>query len=103
MKLINEALRLVRAYHDMSLTQLAEALGISKSYLSEIEHNKKAVTLELLDRYSAYFDIPKSSLLLFAEKTEDGSFGERIKSRAADKILKMLSWVESISSDKKAS
>ena len=37
----SDALRLVRVFHDMSQTALAERLGISKSYLSEIEKGEK--------------------------------------------------------------
>ena len=47
----NDALRLMRVFHDMSQTNLADKLGISKSYLSEIEKGeKKKVTLDLLEQ-----------------------------------------------------
>ena len=52
----NDALRLMRVFHDMSQTNLVDKLGISKSYLSEIEKGeKKKVTLDLLERYSHLF------------------------------------------------
>jgi len=73
MSVQNDALRLVRVFHDMSQTDLAGKLKISKSYLSEIEKGeKKKVTLELLERYSEVFNIPMSSLMFFAEQV-DGS------------------------------
>ena len=63
----NDALRLVRVFHDMSQTDLAGKLKISKSYLSEIEKGeKKKVTLELLERYSEVFNIPMSSLMFLS-------------------------------------
>ncbi|MEY4765257.1 MAG: hypothetical protein RI907_1930, partial [Pseudomonadota bacterium] len=45
--MLNEALRLVRAYHDMSQSELSVQLGISNSFLSEIESGKKQPTLDL--------------------------------------------------------
>ncbi len=50
--MIAEALRLLRTYHNTTQSQLAADLGISKSYLSEIESGKKRVTLDLFRQYS---------------------------------------------------
>lgn len=89
----NDALRLVRVFHDMSQTALADRLGISKSYLSEIEKGeKKKVTLELLERYSEVFKIPVSSLIFFAEQVGDNR-SEKVRSFVAAKVLKMLEWI----------
>lgn len=89
----NDALRLVRVFHDMSQTALAGKLGISKSYLSEIEKGeKKKVTLELLERYSEVFKIPVSSLIFFAEQVGD-TRSEKVRSVVATKVLKMLEWI----------
>jgi len=93
MSVQNDALRLVRVFHDMSQTDLAGKLKISKSYLSEIEKGeKKKVTLELLERYSEVFNIPMSSLMFFAEQV-DGSRAERARVAVAVKVAKMLAWV----------
>lgn len=40
--MIGEALRLIRVYHDLKQSDLADRLGISQSHLSEIERSKKA-------------------------------------------------------------
>ena len=88
----HEALRLVRVFHDMSQTALAERLKISKSYLSEIESGKKQVTLELLQKYAATFGMPLSSLLFFAEQVE-GRARERVRTSIAGKVVKMLDWM----------
>lgn len=99
--MIHKALRLVRIYHDWSRTDVAERVGLSKSYISEIENGHKKVTMEVLERYSKAFDIPMSSLLLFAERAGDGHHVETIRSFVADKAIKMLDWVATISEDKK--
>lgn len=70
MENLNKALRLIRVYHDLNQKELAEKLGIVKSYLSEIESGKKMLTIPLLCKYSEVFTIPVSSIVLFAEKLE---------------------------------
>ena len=40
--MLSEALRLIRVFHDMKQTELADRLSISKSYLSEIEGGEEA-------------------------------------------------------------
>ena len=68
--MLSEALRLIRVFHDMKQTELAQRLGISKSYLSEIESGKKPPRMDLIERYASEFGIPSSSILFFAEGLE---------------------------------
>ena len=91
--MLNEALRLLRVYHDFSQTDLADKLSISKSYLSEIESGKKTTSLVILNKYSDIFNIPVSSLLLFSETLENNSFPERLRVKAGKKVLNLLNWV----------
>lgn len=91
--MLNEALRLIRVFHDLNQTQLAEKLGISRSHLSEIESAKKTPSMDLLSKYSEVFNIPPSSLLYFSERLEDSSFAEKTRSAVANKIIKILNWL----------
>lgn len=95
--MLNKALRLVRVYHDLSQVDAAERLGLSKSYVSEIEKGDKNVSMATLQKYSDAFDIPMSSLLLFAEKVEGAGKSENVRVFVADKAVKMLDWVSTIS------
>lgn len=96
--MINEALKLVRVYHNMKQKDLADALRLSASYLNEIESGKKQVTMDVLEKYSQYFKIPTSSLLYFAE--QKGRFGEqRQVNPIAAKAIKMLDWIDTITRD----
>ncbi len=96
--MINEALKLTRVFHNLKQKELAEALGVSPSYLNEIESGKKQVTMEILAKYSDYFHIPSSSLLYFAERK--GRDAQEGKARPiAAKALQMLAWVDAITRD----
>lgn len=89
----HEALRLVRVFHDLNQSELAHRLGISKSYVSEIESGKKVATIELLQKYADAFGMPLSSLLFFAENVDNASRSDRTRSAIAGKALKMLQWI----------
>lgn len=91
--MINEALKLTRVFHNLKQKDLAEALGLSPSYLNEIESGKKQVTVEILQKYSDYFHIPVSSLLYFAEQRTEA---KPTTNPIATKVLKMLDWVHTI-------
>lgn len=101
--MLNEALRLVRAYHDLSQSELCAQLSISNSYLSEIEAGKKQPTLDLLNRYSEYFGIPVSSLLFFSENLHQAGITSTLRVGAAKKVLSLLQWVEAKSVSKSSS
>lgn len=96
----NRALRLIREYHRLSRTELAAKVGLSKSYVSELERGKKP-TIEVIERYAETFRIPASSLLLFAEQSSDSNFPERTRAYTADKVLKMLEWLRDTASEDK--
>ena len=95
--MLNRALKLLRTYHQFSQVELAKQLCISNSYLSEIESgaSDKAPNLELLRKYGEFFKIPVSSILLFSESLESNRKpGTRLRVAAADKILRVLEWID---------
>ncbi|MGK9236837.1 helix-turn-helix domain-containing protein [Inquilinus limosus] len=98
--MLSKALRLVRVYHDLSLVEAAERVGLSKSYVSELEKGHKKVTMEVLEKYAEAFDMPMSSLMLFAERSEGGQRSTDVKAFVADKTLKMLDWFATLTADR---
>jgi transcriptional regulator with XRE-family HTH domain len=98
--MLNETIRLVRVFHDLSQKDVATRTGLSKSYISDLEAGNKRVTLDTLNKYAEAFDIPTSSLMLFSEQIERGSVSDDVRSFIADKALKMLSWIATISEDR---
>lgn len=101
--LLNEALKQIRLFHQKKQVELAFELDISKSYLSEIEANKKTVSLELLEKYSVAFSVPVSSLLLFSENLEAAKRSDKLRLSCAKTIVKTMEWISAKSeSEEKA-
>lgn len=90
--MLNKALKEIRLFHQMKQDELSKELDISKSYLSELEAGKKTISLDILDKYSRVFSIPVSSLLLFSENL-DSKPTSKTKVNFANKILKLIEWV----------
>jgi transcriptional regulator with XRE-family HTH domain len=96
---INEALRLLRLYSKLSQADLAERLGVSQSMISDIEGNRKSVSMDLLEGYSQALHIRMSQLLFFAEEIEGQPIARRGQLIFADKVLRLL---EKIAPDERA-
>jgi len=95
--MLHDALRLIRVYHDMKQAELAEKLGISKSYMSEIEKGTKSPTVELINKYAEVFGIPASSILFFSEnmeKPQATGAARQARQFVAVKIIKLLQFLE---------
>jgi transcriptional regulator with XRE-family HTH domain len=97
--MIGEALRLIRVFHDMKSSELAKELGISSSYLSEIESGKKQPSLELINKYAEIFNTSSHAILFFSEDLDKNKGPFKVSMR--NKILKFLNAVEKITIDKK--
>ena len=60
-----------RTIYGYKASEMCLKLGISASYLSEIENNKKPPSLELLQKYADIYGIRLSSLILFSENMDE--------------------------------
>jgi transcriptional regulator with XRE-family HTH domain len=97
--MMNDALRLVRVFHDLTQSETARRTGLSKSYVSELEAGNRKASIDVLEKYAIAFKIPVSSLMLFSEHCSKGDFSKDIRSYIANKVIKMLDWVATISED----
>lgn len=88
--MINDALRLLRLYLGLSQKELSSALNVSQSMISEMESGTKAVSMELLERYSQQFDVRMSQLLFFAEELEGQPIITKGKLIIASHVLSLL-------------
>jgi transcriptional regulator with XRE-family HTH domain len=89
-----KALRFIRVFHDLKQTELANRLGLSKSYLSEIENGRKSPSIRLLEQYAEVFKIPVSSIVFFAEHLDNPEFLPLETERISDKIILFFSLIE---------
>lgn len=92
--MLNEALRLIRVFHDLKQFELADRLSISKSHISEIERGTKTPSLDLIEKYSAEFRIPVSAIMFFAEEIPNAKRGEKARTKIASSVLDLLSFIE---------
>ena len=83
---------MMRVYHREKQSDLADSLKLSKSYLSEIESERKVPTVDVLNRYAEHFSMPVSSLIFVAESlsTQD----PKGKAKIVRKAMELLKWVE---------
>lgn len=91
--MLNKALKQIRMFHQMKQVELAEKLGISKSYLSEIESGRKSISIDLVQKYASVFSIPASSLLLFSENIDATKASDQFRMNCTNKIIQMIEWV----------
>lgn len=80
-------------YHQLNQVELARELNISRSFLSEIESNKKPPSIELLEKYASFFGVPVSSLLFFSERLNANNISEKGRVFIAKKILNIMGWL----------
>lgn len=96
--MLSEALRLLRVYHDMKQVELCDALGLSKSYISELEKGNRTPSIDVIQKYADFFKVPPSSILFFAEKLEEpdgnGVLNIGTKHAIASKIIGFLQLIE---------
>ena len=69
--MLGNTLKRLRGIYGYSAKEMSELLGISSSYLSEIENGKKKVSMDLLERYSELLGLRVSTLVRFSEDYED--------------------------------
>lgn len=92
-KELNDALRLLREYHDLSRNDLIEGLNISKSYLSEIESGSKQVSLEMVKRYAEFLKLKPSMILLLGESLAEGRSAQTVEKYVAKNTRKLMNWI----------
>ena len=70
MKNLGYIIKCVRKFHLQQGRELAQKIGISQSYLSEIESDKKAPSLELLEKLSKEWGLFPWALIQLAYSYE---------------------------------
>jgi len=94
MKTINEALRLIRVFHDLNIKTFANGIGISPGFISDIENGNKNPSMELINKYAEYFNLNVSSILFFSEDLDKIKNRSDFKINIRNKMLKFLKLIE---------
>jgi transcriptional regulator with XRE-family HTH domain len=93
---IGQAIQLARSKRKMSQAELAKRAGISVSYLSLLEREKRDPPLSTLRRISSALRVPLELLLfLGAEGGELGSLNRDLAGQLAYTVLELLNEPES--------
>lgn len=78
---LSKIIKLIRINNNLGQAKLANVLGVTKTYISLLENNKKEPSLALLKTFSKKFKIPLWLLVL-----DDSDFAENPSS--ADRQIK---------------
>lgn len=92
--MIGDALRILRVFNDLTLVELANALGIHASFISEVETGKRKPSLELIEKYAKHFKLRTSSILFFAEELDSKSFKGKAKNAIRHKMISLFKAIE---------
>ncbi|MCO5113284.1 MAG: helix-turn-helix domain-containing protein [Bdellovibrionaceae bacterium] len=88
--MLSDALKYLRKFNGVSLTQLSNELKISVSYLSEIENGKKKPNLDIIEKYAERFKVRKSAILFFAEEINEQTYGNQFFKKNIIKFMKIM-------------
>lgn len=91
--MIGDVLKRTRAIYGYKASEMSSLLGISNSYLSEIENNKKQPSLELLQNYSKVLGIKLSSLILLSENFEEASKNDQSQEFIKNMMLRLINFM----------
>ena len=88
---LGNAIKICRAHRSLTQAQLAEAAGISLSYLSLLEHDKRDVNVSTLEAIARGLGIPLN-LLFFLASDRDALQGlpEDVRDRLSSVLMKLL-------------
>ena len=89
--MLNEALKAVRKFHRVSVQDAAARMGVSASYISEIENGKKRINQDILEAYSRLFELPISSFYLISESSNPHPASR--KAALARKVSQIVRWI----------
>lgn len=91
--MLGEGLRLIRVFHDCKVGELAVALDLSASYISEVENGKKTPSINTLKKYANYFDTTVSAIMFFSEDIEKDK-EIPVRSAVRKKLVRFLQIIE---------
>jgi len=68
---LGETLRIFRIANNFSTKEVAKSIGMSSTYVSEVESSHKNPSLETLKKFSSCFNVRVSTLMEISEQSEE--------------------------------
>ncbi|MNO77619.1 Transcriptional regulator ClgR [compost metagenome] len=91
--MIGDVLKRTRVIYGYKASEMSSLLGISNSYLSEIENNKKQPSLDILQSYSKILGIKLSSLILLSENFDEAEKQNRSQEFIKSMMLRLINFM----------
>jgi len=94
--MLGEAIRIARVFQGMSQQHLADAMGISNGYLSQIESGSREPSRSAMRAAASALNVPLSALVFFSEQIQ-GAEGEtdlEARQRFGRRILEALAHID---------
>ena len=64
MSSIGNVLKLIRTHRNISQKEMANFLGVTQNFLSQVEHGKKSISIKKINEFSQKLGIPKDILII---------------------------------------
>ena len=90
---LGQSLTTIRKKKGLRQIKACEGIGITQTYLSQIETNKKNPSIDVLDKIGEFYEIPMPVLFWFSLSGEDiPDSAPSTRLAAAQSALKQRSW-----------
>ncbi|HCS30607.1 helix-turn-helix domain-containing protein [uncultured Enterococcus sp.] len=90
---IGENLKVLRKKAKKNQTKFAKDIGISRTYLSDLEHNRKSLSIDTIEKIAKKLNVPVTDLL-YSGKSLDAMFSNSLdnmkKNASNDEIKKSI-------------
>ena len=74
MATLGKVLKLFRLTEERNVKSVAEKIGVSCTYISEVENDNKSPSVKLLKKFSECYEIPSSEFLRIEELSKDKEY-----------------------------
>lgn len=96
---MGETLKRIRCIFGYDVKQIAEKLGTSQAYISDIENGKREPTLDILQALADIYGIKRSSIMLMAETAEEAKNNGKLQQVIRKAMLMVIKNLSEITDD----
>ena len=71
---VGNVLKSLRLIRDFTIKDLAERMGVSAGYISEVETNKKKPSLDMISKYGEALGVQPQTIVFFNEEGKKSNY-----------------------------